>query len=140
MERREFSPYLVGLHFLIVGGQCECTGCWTGGPHYGRCARTFRLENRANSDALWGWQADHINGSDDNSPNNMRILCIDCHKATASYGRSSEQQDVSFERALFAAYREPQSPPAPDPNSNPFATGNPFLLQNPFINPFRRRS
>jgi len=86
MDRAEFNPFLVGLHFVSVGGQCECEGCFPG--HYGRCSARFTLSDRATSDSDFGWQADHRWGAWSNDATNLRILCVDCHKRTPSYGRN----------------------------------------------------
>jgi len=89
--RRDFDPLLEVIHFHVVGGQCECTGCGLLFGHTGRCSARYRYEDRATADNVYGWQADHKNGiAWDNSLKNLRILCVTCHKQTPSYGRSHQ--------------------------------------------------
>ena len=79
----EFSEEIVRTRFFYCGGQCECnTLCRAG--HFGRCQKRFNFSDRATSDLLWGWQADHdvpvlVGGP--STLANCRILCVDCHKA-----------------------------------------------------------
>ena len=107
MERAEFSESQVWLHFYsVAGGRCECDGCLF--FHTGRCKNTFTYEQRSTSDGT-GWQADHHHGAFSNSFSNLRIMCVDCHKMTPTYGRN----DATLGLGALATLGLPPSPPKP---------------------------
>lgn len=83
-----FSNVTILAAWERAGGKCECSRISHG--HNARCNKTLSSNNRG-KDGAWGaWEAHHktavaCGGSD--SLSNCEILCLDCHKKTASYGR-----------------------------------------------------
>ena len=71
MERRDFGMFTKILGHMRSEGRCECTGCSSCG--YGsRCATTFGLENEP--------EYDHRIRRDDDSLENLAMLCTRCHR------------------------------------------------------------
>lgn len=111
MDRNEFPQAVVDAGFDRSGGRCECNGCGVSShkSHVGRCLATFWYFERATSDSARGWQADHALGSWDNSLQNLRILCIACHKNTPSYGRNNPSRGLGD--VIARAYGALSTPP-----------------------------
>ena len=64
------------------GGRCECTRTGTGHEHTGRCPTKV-----TRTGAQYHHRTAQGSGGDD-SLSNCEVLCVPCHKATGSYGRS----------------------------------------------------
>lgn len=80
----EFEEDVVKQRFKDMNGRCECERKVCG--HAGRCRRTFTYRDRTTSDDNYGWQANHRRSSGGGGYGNCEILCVPCHKNTASYG------------------------------------------------------
>lgn len=69
--------------YVRSGGRCECSRSTckhprvTGGT---RCTRTFTEKGN--------WELHRVNSNLEYTLSNCEALCVDCHKQTASYGRS----------------------------------------------------
>ena len=86
-----FSDLTVRQAWMRSGGRCECQRSTHGHNYTGRCPQRLLWTERGNDHSLYGWEAHHktaasVGGSDGLS--NCEILCIECHKNTASYGRN----------------------------------------------------
>lgn len=76
-----FSEDVKLAAFRRSGGRCECAR--REHRHYGRCNALLTT--------LQGWDAHHITAESVGGGNtlaNCEALCIPCHQATDSYGRS----------------------------------------------------
>ncbi len=85
-----FSDDVILQAWQRAGGRCQCElkGC----GHTGRCNKSLVWENRGKEGKRGAWEAHHITAqsakSSTDTLSNCRILCLDCHKNTRSYGRS----------------------------------------------------
>ena len=84
-----------------------------------KTVRRYLIEQAGNKCSQCGWgevhsvtgkvpvQIDHINGdSTDNSPNNLRVLCPNCHSLTSTYGRlNKNNKGKEYRREYRAAMR-----------------------------------
>lgn len=93
--------------FTYAGGRCECSDPGCHFPIFGRCPKTFTFAQRAHSYQA-GWQLDHlvplVNGGSDTFENH-RVMCVECHKNTPSYGRvagSKPSKDDALRAAAIA--------------------------------------
>ena len=93
--------------FTYAGGRCECSDPGCHFPIFGRCPKTFKFAQRARSDQT-GWQLDHlvplVSGGSDTFENH-RVMCVECHKNTPSYGRvagSKPSKDDALRAAAIA--------------------------------------
>ena len=71
MERRDFRTLTLIVGLYRAGGRCECVGCNCCG--FGSRCWTSIVKG--------SYEADHAVRRDDNSLENLRILCIGCHRA-----------------------------------------------------------
>ena len=84
-----FSDDVIVQAWQRAGGKCQCElkGC----GHTGRCNKSLVWENRGKEGKRGAWEAHHITAqsakSSTDTLSNCRILCLDCHKNTRSYGR-----------------------------------------------------
>ena len=84
-----FSEQVIKAVWNSANGRCQCTrkGC----GHEGRCNKQLVFENHKEGER-GAWEAHHkyaeSKGGQD-TPANCEILCLECHKNTKSYGRSS---------------------------------------------------
>lgn len=84
-----FSESVVKKAWERSGGRCECQRS-THDHGKGRCNQQLSWDDRGNDKSLMGWEAHHITAAASGGPDilsNCEILCIACHKKTASYGR-----------------------------------------------------
>ncbi len=75
----EFPERVKELAFSIAGHYCQCTMAGCG--HHGRCGialtrATAEFHHRTS-----------IRSGGESTLGNCEVLCSDCHRATASYGR-----------------------------------------------------
>jgi len=81
-----FDQSIIGAAWRRAGGRCECMLKVCG--HSGRCNK---LLDPKNEKVGMKWHAHHIVSQDaggDDTLSNCKILCVDCHENTHSYGRS----------------------------------------------------
>ncbi len=87
-ERDEFPEDVRKKAFARAGGRCECTAehLSAGNPPHrsGRCPRHFSYEQKAGEGK---WEAHHIKAGGSGTLENCKILCVECHKLTKSYGK-----------------------------------------------------
>jgi hypothetical protein len=108
MERRGFGPLTLIVGLSRAGGRCECGGCSC-------CGYASRCWTSVGN----GFEADHAVRRDDNSLENLRILCKGCHRAktdsAGSLARALFGAQTAHTNALANALMQPPpAPPAPD--------------------------
>ena len=85
MARVEFPEKIKRAALRRSGGRCECTrkSCKHSKFINGRCTRGA-IKALASQDVHFH----HVGRSDDASLKNCKVLCVDCHKQTPSYGKN----------------------------------------------------
>jgi hypothetical protein len=78
-----FSEATKDAAYRRSGGRCECTrehAGMPGAPHHGgRCSATFTRHG--------AWEAHHIVAGGPDTLSNCQVVCVRCHRLTATYGR-----------------------------------------------------
>lgn len=87
---RAFSEDVVKAAWVRSRGKCECmdfTRCRHSiVPHW----RELAWNARGDDNSMQGWEAHHIDPDGEPDLSNCRILCIECHKNTPTYGTGRE--------------------------------------------------
>lgn len=90
-----FSEELVNAAWIRSKGLCECMDLarcrHVTVPHW----RQLSWADRGKDSSLKGWEAHHVDPSGEPELSNCRILCIECHKNTPSYGTGRDNPIVS---------------------------------------------
>lgn len=84
-----FSEKTVRDAWFRAGGRCEC-GRKTCGHGSWRCGKILNWGSRGDDYTIGGWEAHHkvaVSSGGSDALSNCEILCMRCHKNTASYGR-----------------------------------------------------
>lgn len=77
----DFPESVVDQAWKRSRGDCECSR--TAHGHTGRCKRSLLKSSRGTRNDSFGWEAHHINNTDDDMLSNCEILCWNpCLKAT----------------------------------------------------------
>ena len=83
-----FPDDVVQLAWQRAGAECECMDM-------ARClhplvphGRQLKWDDRGKDGSVHGWETHHIDPNGELTATNCRILCIECHMKTATYGRS----------------------------------------------------
>ena len=86
MAAEPFPDEVISAAWVRSSGKCECMD----GPKCNHLVRPHgRLLSReaaGKDDSTDGWEAHHLNPGSPPTVDNCRILCIECHKRTSSYG------------------------------------------------------
>lgn len=72
-----FTQETVTTAFKRAKGKCEA------------CGKTLSFDNRGEEGAWGAWQAHHktsVKSGGSDALSNCKILCLDCHKKTYTYG------------------------------------------------------
>jgi 5-methylcytosine-specific restriction endonuclease McrA len=126
MERREFDWFTKALAYYRCGGRCECTGC-------GGCGSYGCLVSFADGTLC---EYDHKVARDDDSLENVQVLCVDCHRSKTSlalglasvYYGEINGETTAYANALINELRRLGAPPVPLP---PPSLGGPQYLGEP---------
>jgi 5-methylcytosine-specific restriction endonuclease McrA len=103
MAAMPFADDIVAAAWQRSNGVCECMDF----PHCHHPvvphARPLAFEARGRVGSAQGWELHHIDPMGLPALANARILCIDCHKRTPSYGTGNEQRrrQTSANPAVF---------------------------------------
>jgi len=84
-----FPDDVVQMAWQRAGAKCECMDLARCHHQVVPHGRQLKLEDRGKDDSLQGWEAHHIDPNGALTAANCRILCIECHKNTATYGQHS---------------------------------------------------
>jgi len=94
MAATRFPNDVVQAAWLRSGGKCECMD-------FVRCrhsivphGRILSFDAQGKDDSAQGWEAHHIDPDGEPSLKNCKILCIECHKNTPSFGTGRENPIV----------------------------------------------
>lgn len=79
-----FSDEVVAEAWQRSGGRCECKRKSDG--HVGRCNYRLVWGARGMDKVLASWEAHHVTAGGRDTVSNCEILCMPCHKKTATYG------------------------------------------------------
>lgn len=81
-----FSDKVIEEAWQRSGGHCECKR-ESHNYHYGRCNKQLVWSSRGKDWQSGCWEAHHTTAGGPDVLSNCEILCCQCHKDTASYGR-----------------------------------------------------